>query len=109
MTEQHGVAAKTGGQADKCEEEVPQAALVWRWYLKSDSILFFNPQEGPSLCHLLTVRVIGMKNVRQADIRKCHLSPFLPPVLGVQIEKGPSCSTGRSLCIEFYRLRITEV
>ncbi|XP_075817985.1 cytosolic phospholipase A2 epsilon isoform X1 [Microtus pennsylvanicus] len=38
-------------------------------------------QEGPSPCHLLTVRVIGMKNVRQADILSqtdCFVTLWLP-------------------------------
>ncbi|XP_055448221.1 cytosolic phospholipase A2 epsilon isoform X1 [Psammomys obesus] len=38
-------------------------------------------QEGPSPCHLLTVRVISMKNVRQADILSqtdCFVTLWLP-------------------------------
>ncbi|XP_026643527.1 cytosolic phospholipase A2 epsilon isoform X2 [Microtus ochrogaster] len=38
-------------------------------------------KEGPSPCHLLTVRVIGMKNVRQADILSqtdCFVTLWLP-------------------------------
>ncbi|XP_036041018.1 cytosolic phospholipase A2 epsilon isoform X1 [Onychomys torridus] len=38
-------------------------------------------QEGPSPCHLLTVRVIGMKNVRQADMLSqtdCFVTLWLP-------------------------------
>ncbi|KAL6035827.1 hypothetical protein STEG23_005224 [Scotinomys teguina] len=38
-------------------------------------------KEGPSPCHLLTVRVIGMKNVRQADMLSrtdCFVALWLP-------------------------------
>uniref|UniRef100_A0A452G8Q5 Phospholipase A2 n=1 Tax=Capra hircus TaxID=9925 RepID=A0A452G8Q5_CAPHI len=40
-----------------------------------------HPQEGLSPCHLLTVRVIRMKNVRQADVvslTDCFVSLWLP-------------------------------
>ncbi|XP_010623061.1 cytosolic phospholipase A2 epsilon isoform X3 [Fukomys damarensis] len=68
-----------GGEEDsRCGDTLPLEALPLP---TSHPLALCGSQEGLSPCHLLTVRVIRMKNVRQADLLSqtdCFVSLWLP-------------------------------
>lgn len=69
-------------QVDRSGEAFPPSPPPWGPGSCADacrvSPCLLNPQEGLSPCHLLTVKVIRMKNVRQADTGE-YLPWFLGP------------------------------